>query len=175
MPVYEHHSDEQLAQAARDEDLGAWEAFLRRHGQRLLAFFTRMGGDEEQARELWVRCWSELWSLRGSLAAASRPSTALFALAYRLSQAGPNRPAQRAVPGDPSSLEHRSARLLNSLQALPLRQRAALCLCYFDNLPFDEAGRCLACGAGEAKQLCAEAYAGLSDQLGPGFLGEGLA
>ena len=46
MPVYEHYSDEQLAAAARDEDLDAWEALIQRHGQRLLAFYTRMTGDE---------------------------------------------------------------------------------------------------------------------------------
>ena len=55
------------------------------------------------------------------------------------------------------------------------RARAALCLCYFDNLNFEEAGRALGCGAGEAKQLCAEGYAALARDLGPGFLNEGLA
>jgi RNA polymerase sigma-70 factor, ECF subfamily len=175
MPVYEHYSDEQLAAAARDEDLGAWEALIRRHGQRLLAYLTHLCGDEALARELWVQGFSELWRLRGSLAAGGRTATALFAQATRLALKQGGSPAQRPVSGDPASLEVRSARLREALQALTLRQRAALGLCYFDNLAFEEAGRVLGCGAGEAKQLCAEGYAGMTRHLGPGFLDAGLA
>lgn len=175
MPVYEHYSDEQLAAAARDEDLGAWEALIRRHGQRLLAYLTRLCGDEALARELWVQGFAELWRLRGSLVAGGRAATALFAQATRLAMKQGAVPVTRAVSGDPASLELRAARLRDALLALPMRQRAALGLCYFDNLAFAEAGRVLGCGAGEAKQLCGEAYSALSRQLGPGFLSEGLA
>lgn len=175
MPAYEHYSDAQLAAAARDEDLGAWEALIRRHGQRLLAYLSRMCGDEAQARELWVRLFSELWGLRGSLATGGRPATALFSQATRLALQQTAPTPSRPLSGDPASLELRAARLREGLLALPPRQRAALCLCYLDNLPFDEAGRVLGCGGGEAKQLCAEAYAGLVGHLGPRFLDEGLA
>jgi DNA-directed RNA polymerase specialized sigma24 family protein len=174
MPVYDQYSDEQLAIAARDEDTAAWEALIRRHGQRLLAFYTRMSGDEALARELWVQAWGELWNLRGSLA-GGRVSTAMFSLAartaVRVAVTGSYRPPQ----GDPASLELRSECLRQALVAVPARSRAALCLCYLDSLPFDEAGRCLGCGPGEAKQLCADGYASMAQHLGPGFLDAGLA
>jgi RNA polymerase sigma-70 factor (ECF subfamily) len=175
MPVFDHYSDEQLASASRDGDLDAWEALLRRHGQRLLAFLTRMGGDEAQARELWLEACTELWSVRGSLAGGGRTATALFAVALRLALRVGAAAITRPVTGDPASLELRSARLREALLSLPARQRAALCLCYFDNLAFDEAGRVLGCGGGEAKQLCAEAYSAMVRHLGPGFLTAGLA
>jgi RNA polymerase sigma-70 factor (ECF subfamily) len=174
MPLYDQHSDEQLAAAARDEDLTAWETLLRRQGPRVLAFLDRMVGDETQARELWLKTWAEAWKLRGGLAGGGRTMTMVFALALRWALQAPPPPAPSPQAGDPASLELRAARLREALLSLPLRQRAALCLCYLDNLPFDEAGRALGCGGGEAKQLCAEGYAALSRHLGPGFLTAGL-
>lgn len=174
MPVYEHYSDEQLAAAARDEDLDAWTALIERQGQRLLAFYTRMSGDEALARELWVQAWGELWKMRGTLAGGGKVATTLFSLAARVAVRVAVPQQRRPVAGDPSSLEVRSERLRQSLLTVPARQRAALCLCYLDNLAFEEAGRALGCGAGEAKQLCAEGYAALAQDLGPGFLSAGL-
>jgi DNA-directed RNA polymerase specialized sigma24 family protein len=175
MPVYEHYSDEQLAAAARDEDIDAWEALVRRHGQRLLAFYTRMTGDEELARELWMQAWTELWRLRGTLAGGGKVATAAFALATRVCVKAAVPSLRRAPSGDPSSLLVRSARLRQALVGIPARPRAALCLCYFDNVAFNEAARCLGATPEESKRLCAEGYGALADALGPGFLNEGLA
>jgi RNA polymerase sigma-70 factor (ECF subfamily) len=174
MPVYEHYSDEQLAAAARDDDPAAWEALIRRHGQRLLAFYTRMCGDEPLARELWVQAWGELWKLRGTLAGGGKVATAMFSLAARTAVRVVVSGNFRPPSGDPSSLEVRAERLRQALVAVPPRNRAALCLCYLDSLAFDEAGRCLGCGPAEVKLLCAEGYATLAQQLGPGFLNAGL-
>jgi DNA-directed RNA polymerase specialized sigma24 family protein len=138
-------------------------------------YLGHLCGSEALARELWVQVLAEAWRLRGGLAGGGRPATALFSHATRLGLAQTGVPARRAASGDPASLEARMGRLREALQSLPARQRAALGLSYFDNLPFDEAGRVLGCGGGEAKQLCAEGYAAMARHLGPGFLGEGLA
>src|SRR5580700_10849834 len=113
MPVYDQYSDEQLVAAACDEDLYAWEAFLRRQGQRLLAFYTRMTGDEELSRELWVRSCNELWQQRATLARNGKVVTAVFSLATRLSAkvSAPAPAPQRRSKNDPASLESRSAGL----------------------------------------------------------------
>jgi len=175
MPVYDQYSDEQLVAAAGDDDLGAWEAFLRRQGQRLLAFYTRMTGDEELSRELWVRSCNELWKQRATLARGGKVVTAVFSLATRLCAKTASPAPQRSPKGDPSSLESRSAGLRQALLGIPVRTRAALCLCYFDNVGFREAERCLGAAPGEARQLCAEGYADLIRALGPAFMNNGLA
>jgi DNA-directed RNA polymerase specialized sigma24 family protein len=174
MPVYELSSDQQLASAARDGDLGAWEAFMRRHGQRLLAFCTRMSGDETWSRAVWVQVFGELWQKRAS-ARGGKLSTTLFSLATSHCATAASSRLGPEPTGDPASLELRSARLRRSLLEIPVRPRAALCLCYFDNVSFEEAERCLGAASGEARQLCAEGYEALTRSLGPGFLNEGLA
>ncbi|HTB22408.1 MAG TPA: hypothetical protein VK914_06855 [bacterium] len=175
MPIYDHTSDERLVAAALEDDLGAWEAFLRRHGQRLLAFTTRMCGDEMAARELWVQAFQELWNQRAALVRGGRVVTSAFAFAVGQCAKSAQASAQFRAKGDPSSLEQRSARLRQALLGVPFRSRAALCLCYFDNVSFEEAERCLNAAPGEARQLCAEGYEALTRSLGPGFLNEGLA
>jgi DNA-directed RNA polymerase specialized sigma24 family protein len=75
---------------------------------------------------------------------------------------------------DPSSLEGRSALLHAGLAELPPTERAALCLGYFDNLPWEELGRVLGCRAPEARTFCAAGYAQLDKILGPDFLTAGL-
>jgi DNA-directed RNA polymerase specialized sigma24 family protein len=174
MPDYDFFSDEQLVKASRDGEDAAWEALLTRHGQRFLAFFARMnGGVQAQARERWLALWSELARQRPSLASGPRFSTSAFSLALRLSLA--EAPvAQRLPRAEASSLEARSARLHQALAALPALERAALCLGYLDNLPWDELGRVLGCRSEEAKAQCASAYAHLDEALGPDFLSAGL-
>ena len=174
MPDYDFFSDEQLVKAARDGEDAAWEALLRRHGQRLLAFFTRMnGGDLGSAQAQWLNLWSELARQRPSLASGPRFSTTAFGQAVKISLA--EAPVKRRLPNaEPSSLEMRSASLSAGLADLPPVERAALCLGYFDNLPFDEIGRILGCRSDEAKSLCATGYGHLDAVLGSDFLSVGL-
>jgi RNA polymerase sigma-70 factor (ECF subfamily) len=174
MPAYEFFSDDQLVKDARDGEEGAWEALIRRHGQRLLAFFARMNGRNlKAAQQQWLELWSDLARQRPSLASGPRFSAVAFAQAAKAAiAAAPAQPARAA--GDPSSLEARSGLLHAALAGLPARERAALCLCYFDNLPWDEAGHALNSSAADAKTLCASAYTRLSEALGPGFLSAGL-
>ena len=174
MPDYDLFSDEQLVKTARDGEDAAWEALIRRHGQRLLAFFSRMnGGDLVSAKERWLSLWSELARQRPTLASGPRFSTVAFAVALRLSQGAP---ALAGSPArfEPSSLEGRSARLHSALAALPILERSALCLAYFDNLSWDETGRVLGCRSEEAKAHSATAYQRLDAALGPDFLKAGL-
>ena len=174
MPDYELFSDEQLVKAARDGEDPAWEALIRRHGQRLLAFFARMnGGDLPLARQRWLDLWAELARQRPTLASGPRFTTTAFASALRLSQAGAPRSSD-APEGEASSLEARSARLYQGLAGLPLIDRAALCLGYLDNVGWDEMARVLGCRPEEAKSLCAGAYTRLDAALGPDFLTAGL-
>jgi DNA-directed RNA polymerase specialized sigma24 family protein len=163
-----------LVQAARDGDEAAWEALLRRHGQRLLAFFCRMnGGDLALAHERWLGLWTELARQRPALAGGGRFSTAAFGLALKTSlDQNPQR--LRRPRAEPSSFEARRARLYTALADLPTGERAALCLGYLDSLPWEEIGRVMGCQGEEAKALCGSAYAHLDSLLGPDFLTAGL-
>lgn len=174
MPDYDFFSDEQLLKAARDGDDAGWEALLRRHGQRLLVFFNRMnGGDTTAARALWLQLWSDLARLRPSLASGGRFSTTAFSLALKLAQ-GLAPKTGSGPQGESSSLEARSARLYHALAELPVPERAALNLGYFDNLSWEDLGRVLGCRPDEAKAYCAAAYIRLDEALGPDFLTAGL-
>jgi hypothetical protein len=174
MPDYDFFSDEQLVKAARDGEEPAWEALMTRHGQRFLAFFSRMnGGDHAAARERWLSLWSELARQRPSLASGPRFGVAAFSLALKLSLGVEARP-RTASRAEASSLEARSARLHGALASLAPLDRAALCLGYLDNLPWDDLGRVLGCRQEEAKALCAGAYVRLDADLGPDFLSAGL-
>jgi DNA-directed RNA polymerase specialized sigma24 family protein len=174
MPDYDFFSDEQLSMAARDGEDAAWEVLLRRHGQRLLAFFCRMnGGDLPAARERWLSLWTDLARQRPSLASGPRFSTTAFGLALKLSLAEAT-PRLRQSRADPSSLEARSARLYAGLAELPTSERAAVCLGYLDSLPWEEIGKVMGCRSEDAKALCASGYAHLDTNLGPDFLTAGL-
>jgi|GEM_PF-2916202 len=175
MPVYDDSSDEQLMNAARDNDFGAWEAFLRRHGQRLLAFTSRMCGDAEDSRALWAQSFEEVWKQRNSLKREKKASTALFTIAVELCAKVPDTAAVRKPSSDPASMEARATRLSQALLSIPKQARGALCLCYFDNVSFVEAEHCLTLAPGEARRHCAQGYEILTKALGPGFLDEGLA
>jgi DNA-directed RNA polymerase specialized sigma24 family protein len=175
MPNYDFFSDEQLVKASRDGQDAAWEALLRRHGQRLLAFFCRMnGGDLSVAKERWLSLWSDLARQRPSLATGARFSTAAFGLALKLSQTTNPQRLRQPRTDDPSSFEARSARFYTGLAELPANERAALCLGYLDNLPWEELGRVMGCRGEEARDLCAAAYAHLDANLGSDFLTAGL-
>lgn len=176
MPVgpQEQLSDEQLAALARGGNFGAWEVFVRRHGARLLAYCVRLCGDESLAREAWLASWEEAWTRTRAGLNGMRAGTAAFAAATRLCAERSAVPAAPRRAADPGSLEARSHRLLQGLLSLPFAQRAALGLCYFDNLPYAEAQRCLGQAQPDARALCAQGYAALAACLGPGFLGEGL-
>jgi DNA-directed RNA polymerase specialized sigma24 family protein len=174
MPDYSFFSDEQLVKAARDGEDAAWEALVRRHGQRLLAFFVRMnGGDLAGARERWINLWGELARQRPSLASGPRFTTVAFNTALKSCVSIVPKVAARSN-AEPSSLEARSDRIYRALASLPTVQRAALCLSYLDNLPWDKLGQILGCRAEEAKAHCADAYARFDATLGPGFFSPDL-
>ncbi|MGH7441276.1 MAG: RNA polymerase sigma factor [bacterium] len=172
---HDHMSDEQLAALARGGDPRAWEVFVRRHGARLLAYCIRLCGDGDDARVAWLSCLEETWARLRVGPGDTRPCTSAFAAATRLCAANAaSVPASTLRLRDTGSFEARSQRLRECLLGLPFPQRAALGLCYFDNLPYAEAQRCLGPERPDARLLCAKGYAALATALGPNFLSEGL-
>ncbi len=168
-------SDDRLATLARAGDAEAWETFFRRHAGRLLAYCHRLCGDPSESRAAFLDAAGDAW-YRVRSDPSQRPVTVAFAAATRRCARAPLAPqgSRAPRPRDPASLEARADRLHRALLGLPFPERAALGLCYFDNLPWSEASRCLGPDGADPRTLCARGYAALTLALGPGFLSEGL-
>lgn len=173
-------SDENLMQEAASGRFSAFEEFVERHQGRLLNFFWRLSGSEDAAKALFEACWPELYRLRGSQAASTAPVGLLFGVAARqgmrwLSEnPGLAKPRGVAPGGDRSSLAWRSQRLNDALLSLPLRERAALLLCFFDSLSYASAAAALNEREENIRALCGAALERLRETLGDGFLSGGL-
>ena len=179
MPLSEL-SDETLMREAANGRFSCFEDFLDRHQGRVLNFLWRICGSEETARSLFEACWVELYKVRSSQAASSASQTLLFSIATRkalrlLSEnPGLALPRGAAMEGDKSSLAWRSARLNDALLSLPLRERAALLLCFFDSLSYAAAAACLNEREENLRTVVGQGLGRLRETLGDGFLGAGL-
>lgn len=173
-------SDEQLLKDAAAGKDSAFEELMERQGQRLFNFLLRMCGHEEVAGRLFEEIWVEMWKLRGSQAAASNLGIALFSLAARkaarhfVENPPPLHPPLARDHPDASSLAWRGSRLQEALNALPMKERAALLLCFFDSFSYAQAATCLSEREEHARELAGEGLRRLKAQLGPDFLGSGL-
>ena len=83
--------------------------------------------------------------------------------------------ARKAPQADASSLEYRSARMNEALLGLPIKERAALLLSFFDSLNFYDTAVCLNEREENARELAASGLKRLLESLGSGFLSGGLA
>jgi RNA polymerase sigma-70 factor (ECF subfamily) len=173
-------SDERLMRDAASGRFGAFEDFMDRHQGRILNFLWRLSGSEDTARTLFEGTWSELYKLRASQPASQSAQTLLFSLAtrkaMRLLAENPSLaiPRGAAMQGDKASLQWRSARLNDALLSLPLRERAALLLCFFDSLSYIAAAACLNEREENLRTLCGQGLGRLRETLGEGFLSAGL-
>ena len=173
-------SDEKLMRDASQGRFAAFEEFLQRHQGRLFNFFWRLTGSREAAGQLFESTWAELYKARGTQAAAQGAATLLFGVgarkALRLMNENPGLGAPKGVGAGPdkSSLEYRSARLNDALLSLPLRERAALLLCFFDSLSFAAAALALNEREENVRTVCGQGLARLRETLGEGFLSSGL-
>jgi RNA polymerase sigma-70 factor (ECF subfamily) len=173
-------SDENLMREAANGRFDAFDQFLHRHQGRVLNYLWRLTADDESTRGLYESVWSELYRMRASQAALQSAQTLLFSIAtrkaIRLITENPALAVARGGPlqGDKSSLAWRSARLNDALLSLPLRERAALLLCFFDSLSYAAAASCLNEREENLRTLCGQGLGRLRETLGEGFLSAGL-
>jgi RNA polymerase sigma factor (sigma-70 family) len=176
---FSEQSDENLLKETAAGRFSAFEELLERHQQRLMNFYWRMTGSPALAAQLFEETWADLYKLRGSQAASSGVGTALFALATRkavsLVMQRPPEPAQEPLLHDSSSLESRSQRLNQALLRLPLKERAALLLGFFDSLNFHDTAACLNEREEHARELAAQGLKRLLEALGPEFFSVGFS
>lgn len=174
-------SDEKLMRDASMGRFSAFEEFMQRHQGRVLNFYWRLSGSEEIARSLFEPTWAEFYRLRGTQAAAQGAALLLFSVAarkgIRLLSENPSLAVARGVleGGDRAALSWRNARLGDALLSLPLRERAALLLCFFDSLSYAAAAVALNEREDNVRSLAGQGLGRLKETLGDNFLSAGLS
>jgi RNA polymerase sigma-70 factor (ECF subfamily) len=124
---------------------------------------------EELAQEALARAW-ERWDRVSDMAS---PEGWVFRVAFNLAASERRRAAaaRRATERstDPIVAQHDSsdrAVVLDALQRLPLRQRAAVVCRYYLDLSVPTTAEALGCAEGTVKALCHQGLAALRSDLG---------
>ena len=169
-----------LAFARGDEE--AFVRLYRKWRDRVVNFARRLLGDaaagEEAAQEVFLR----LYQTRSRYEPRSRFSTFLYRIAtnhclkirerhdHRLTDRDADMDLRASAAAD--ALDHAARAqlreaLLRALAALPDRQGAALLLCHYDGLSYQEVADVLDVSEGAVKSLVHRARSALCDRLGP--------
>lgn len=147
-------TDETLLEQAGAGDRRAAAALIRRHSPRLLGLASRMLNDpveaEDVVQDAFIRIWRAAPKWKSNNA---KVSTWMYKIAVNLcldrlrkpkTAAMENAPEQRdesATPPQAMEARERAEAVRDAMQTLPDRQRAALSLCYFQDLSNIEAAQ----------------------------------
>ena len=185
-------TDKSLLDGHRQGDREAFAELVRRHGDSLLGYLMRMSGNREQAEDLlqetFRRVHEKAHTLRGT-----QFKSWLFSIATRVAIDGVRRRSQMrlvslnrnlgcgeqdsgelgkvAAAGnspDPSQEAIRAEQKEHVRQAvslLPVRQRAALVLTYYQQLSCQEAAEVMGCSIGTVKTQMYRALRTLAQRL----------
>lgn len=170
--------DEALVRRIGQGDRAACAALVDRYLSRIHAFAARVLGDpaeaEEVAQDVFLRVWERAarWKPQGARFSTWLHQVALNACRDRLRRRRDMLPLDACEPASPdSSPEQRmhaltvSMRVRDAMRALPERQREALVLCHFQELPQAEAAAVLGVSVDALESLLARGRRGLRQQL----------
>lgn len=179
-----------LAFQAGDE--AAFEALVRHYSAPLFRLLTRFLGPVPQREDLVQEVFLRVFKARDRYEPSARFSTFLYRIAFNLSanerekarhrearslsdDGSGQRPAEPADPDSPDpslGLERGdvSAAVRSAIEALPAKQRMALLLAKFDDLPHDEIARVLDLTVPAVKSLIHRARETLRARLSPFLL-----
>lgn len=173
-------TDARLLARSAAGDRGAFAEIVARHGGLALRLAARLAPNlataEDIAQEAMVRIWSRAGDFDPRRA---RFTTWLYRIVVNLAIDWRRRPRPEPLPEhfeavDPSAgaeetmeLEERRAALVNALDELPVRQRAALTLVYDEGLSGAETARSLGVSVKAVERLLARARVSLRERLQP--------
>jgi RNA polymerase sigma factor (sigma-70 family) len=139
---------------------------------RLVGALALHCGDRDVAHELAQETLARVWERWPSVAAMDSPEAWAFRVAFNLAAsrfrrgAAERRARARLGPPDDHATDHADAvAVRQAVAALPRRQRAALVLRYFADLPVDRTAEVLGCAPGTVKSLTSQAIASLRDRF----------
>lgn len=160
----------------------AYEQLVLRHADRFLALAERLLGERMEAEDAVQEAFAKLWSRAGSF----NPDTARFTTWFyrvvanacydRLRRRRHTRPlsdgwdeADDRPGADEQIVEGQRARQIRSaLDLLPERQKAAVLLCYFEEISNIEAAQVMEISVKALESLLVRARKALRDRLATG-------
>lgn len=143
--------DAKLMRRVSEGDPAAFRALSDRHLGRILSLATRLLGDQGEAEDVAQECFLRVWRQAGRWEPKATVATWLHRIAYNLciDKIRARRPTVPIEPLDPPSNEQPAdqriqdsdvaRRVAAALLGLPERQRGAITLVHYQELPAREA------------------------------------
>ncbi|MHC4656308.1 MAG: RNA polymerase sigma factor [Planctomycetota bacterium] len=184
--------DKSLIDAHLEGDTTAFGELVRRYGDSLLGYLTRMTGNREQAEDLFQETFKRVHE-KADTFRGSRIKSWLFAIATNVAIDGFRRSKRLQVtslnqkldcaddesrelgaivvadnsyePSQKAIMTERKEQIRQALELLPARQRATLVLAYFQQLSYPEVAQVLGCSVGTVKTQMYRALKTLAQRL----------
>jgi RNA polymerase sigma-70 factor (ECF subfamily) len=182
--------DESLVAAHLRGDPAAFRELVRRYGDGVLGYLFRMTGNRDQAEDLFQETFKKVHEKARTFRGGSFKSW-LFTIATRVTidtARRRKRPAtislNRSIDCDDDPLpletvvsqaaadpvdevvrEEQKEQVRRAIESLPVGQRAALVLAYYQQLSYQEVAEALGCSVGSVKTQMSRALAKLARKL----------
>jgi RNA polymerase sigma-70 factor (ECF subfamily) len=182
--------DESLVAAHLRGDPAAFRELVRRYGDGVLGYLFRMTGNRDQAEDLFQETFKKVHEKARTFRGGSFKSW-LFTIATRLTIDTARQRKRRgtislsrqddcgdepspletvaaqdaADPVDELVREEQKQQVRRAIESLPVGQRAALVLAYYQQLSYQEVAEALGCSVGSVKTQMSRALAKLARKL----------
>jgi RNA polymerase sigma-70 factor (ECF subfamily) len=177
------HTDEWLMQEVARENRDALEILIRRHANPLLTFLRRMTHDQHHSEEQFQEVFLLVWRHRHRYDWQRPFRPWLYRIALNRCRTDGRRATLPTVPvpdhedelqawREPSPVDtaiatETSTHVAAAVQCLPEKQRTAVVLRIWQNLPYAEIAETLECNEATARSHVFTALAKLRETLGP--------
>ncbi len=186
------NTDKSLIDAHLKGDTTAFGEIVRRYGDSLLGYLTRMTGSIEQAEDLFQETFKRVHE-KADTFRGSRIKSWLFAIATNVAIDGFRRGKRLQVtslnqkldcddeegqelsavavagnsyePSQKAIMTERKEQVRQALELLPAKQRATLVLAYFQQLSYPDVAQVLGCSVGTVKTQMYRALKTLAQRL----------
>jgi RNA polymerase sigma-70 factor (ECF subfamily) len=185
-------TDKSLIDAHLKGDTTAFGEIVRRYGDSLLGYLTRMTGSREQAEDLFQETFKRVHEKAGTFR-GTQIKNWLFAIATNVAIDGMRKSKRLNVvslnqkldcddeegqefsavavaddsygPSQNAILAEQKQQVRQALELLPARQRATLVLAYYQQLSYPEVAQVLGCSVGTVKTQMYRALKSLAQRL----------
>ncbi len=186
------NTDKSLIDAHLKGDTTAFGELVRRYGDNLLGYLTRMTGSIEQAEDLFQETFKRVHE-KADTFRGSRIKSWLFAIATNVAIDGFRRSKRLQVvslnqkldcddencqefstvavadnsyePSQKAIMDEQKEQVRRALELLPAKQRATLVLAYFQQLSYPDVAQVLGCSIGTVKTQMYRALKTLAQRL----------